>query len=74
MFVIEFDDTDGSVVLEIKRLYFSWLEKLAHNEKVTGSSPVGRTSWSDGGIGLHVTLKMLWAFARVGSSPTPTTL
>ena len=46
---------------------------MTHNQAVAGSSPAGRTKWSDGGIGLRVALKMLWAFARVGSSPTPTT-
>ena len=73
MFSFEFFDTDDSVVLEVKRLYFSWLEKLAHNEKVTGSIPVGRTSWLDGGTGRHASLKMMWTNVRAGSIPAPTT-
>ena len=73
MFRFEFFDTDGSVVLEVKRPYLSWLEKLAHNEKVIGSSPVGRTCWLDGGTGRHVALKMLWTNVRAGSIPAPTT-
>ena len=49
------------------------VEKLAHNEKVTGSSPVGRTCWLDGGTGRHAALKMLWTNVRAGSIPAPTT-
>ena len=61
MFGVEFDDTDGSVVLEVNCLYFSWLEKLAHNEKVTGSSPVGCTKtffiyWLSDETGIHARL------------------
>ena len=61
MFRFEFFDTDGSVVLEVKRPYFRWLEKFAHNEEVTGSSPVGRTKtffiyWLSDETGIHARL------------------
>ena len=41
---------------------------------VAGSNPVSRSSLrSGGGIGRHAGLKILWAFARAGSSPAPST-
>ena len=47
---------------------------------VAGSNPVSRSSFkqkktgcSSGGIGRHAGLKILWAFARAGSSPASST-
>jgi len=69
MFVIEFDDTDGSVVLEVKRPYLSWLEKLAHNEKVIGSIPVGRTNGRMLKFGIQCGLKIRWTLRPCGFEP-----
>ena len=46
---------------------------LAQSKKEREAPFFLETGCSDGGIGRHAGLKILWAFARAGSSPAPST-
>lgn len=49
-------------------LWFNWLKHTAHNGRDVGSSPA-RDTFSLGGIGRHVGLKIQSFFKGNGSSP-----